>query len=373
MAAGEDGLYLGLISGTSADGIDVAAVDLRGARVELVAGRTYPWDAPLRAQILRVSQHEPLLSLDAFGELDTAVADAFAGAALQLIEDFALDRAAVRAIGSHGQTLRHRPRGERPFTLQVGDPSRIAERSGCTVVADFRRRDVAAGGQGAPLVPAFHAAVFGADQARAIVNIGGIANITCLPAGGQGTVMGFDCGPGNMLLDLWAQRHLDRPYDADGRFAASGRVSETLLQALRAEPFFALAPPKSTGRDLFNAAWLDKKLAAHAPLPAADVQATLTALTAETIAAAIADHATDATEVIICGGGARNATLMSMLGRLCAPRALRSSADIGVPPEHVEALAFAWLACAHVEGRSANLPEVTGARGARLLGALYPR
>lgn len=363
-------LFIGLMSGTSLDGIDAVLADLGGPQPRTRAHVHRPFEPALRDALLALNlRGDDELHRAALAGADLARASAAAVHAL--LQSARVTAADVRAIGSHGQTVRHQP--GLGYTIQLNAPALLAELTGIDVVADFRARDVAAGGQGAPLVPAFHAAVFGAEQARAIVNIGGIANITCLPAGGQGTVMGFDCGPGNMLLDLWAQRHLDRPYDADGRFAASGRVSETLLQALRAEPFFALAPPKSTGRDLFNAAWLDQKLAAHAPLPAADVQATLTALTAETIAAAIADHASDATEVIICGGGARNAALMSMLGPLCAPRALRSSADIGVPPEHVEALAFAWLACAYVEGRSANLPEVTGARGARLLGALYPR
>jgi anhydro-N-acetylmuramic acid kinase len=363
-------LFIGLMSGTSLDGIDAVLADLGGVQPRTLAHVHRPFAPALRGALLA-------LNLRGDDELHRAaragadLARASAAAVDALLQAAGVTAAAVRAIGSHGQTVRHQP--ALGYTIQLDAPALLAELTGIDVVADFRSRDIAAGGQGAPLVPAFHAAVFGAAHARAIVNIGGIANITCLPAAGQRSVNGFDCGPGNVLLDLWAQRHLDRPYDANGAFAASGRVSETLLEALRAEPFFALAPPKSTGRDLFNAAWLDEKLAAHAALTAADVQATLTALTAHGIADAIASHATDAAEVIVCGGGARNATLMSMLGRLCAPLTLQSSDALGVPAEHVEALAFAWLARAHVDRRSANLPDVTGARGARVLGALYPR
>lgn len=363
-------LFIGLMSGTSLDGIDAVLADFGGAQPRTLAHVYRPFAPALRDALLALNQRgDDELHRAALAGADLARASAAAVHAL--LQAAGVTAAEVRAIGSHGQTVRHQP--ALGYTIQLDAPALLAELTGIDVVADFRSRDVAAGGQGAPLVPAFHAAMFGAARARAIVNIGGIANITRLPAAGQGTVTGFDCGPGNVLLDLWAQRHLDRPYDADGAFAASGRVSETLLQALRAEPFFALAAPKSTGRDLFNAAWLDEKLASHAALPVADVQATLTALTAHGIAGAIADHATDATEVIVCGGGARNATLMAMLKRLCAPRALRSSDALGIPAEHVEALAFAWLARAHIEGRSANLPDVTGARGARRLGALYPR
>ena len=358
------------MSGTSLDGIDAVLADFGRAQPRTLGHVHQPFEPALRQALLALnSRGDDELHRAALAGADLARASAAAVHAL--LQAAGVTTAEVRAIGSHGQTVRHQP--ALGYTIQLNAPALLAELTSIDVVADFRSRDIAAGGQGAPLVPAFHAAVFGADQARAIVNIGGIANITGLPAGGQGTAIGFDCGPGNVLLDLWAQRHLGRPYDADGNFAASGRVSEALLEALLTEPFFALDPPKSTGRDLFNAAWLDARLAAHAHLPAADVQATLTMLTAQGIARAVATHAADAAEVIVCGGGARNAALMSVLGRLCAPRALRSSADVGVPPEHVEALAFAWLALAHVEGRGANLPEVTGARGTRLLGALYPR
>jgi anhydro-N-acetylmuramic acid kinase len=379
MPAGEDGLYLGLISGTSADGIDVAAVELHGAQVALVAGRTYPWEEALRAQILRVSQHEPLVSLDEFGELDTAVADAFADAALKLIDEFALDRSVVRAIGSHGQTLRHRPRGPRPFTLQIGDPSRIAERSGCTVVADFRRRDVAAGGQGAPLVPAFHRAVFSADEeARAVLNIGGIANLSLLGGsahrsteGAQAPVLGFDCGPGNGLMDAWCLRHRGQPFDAGGAFAGEGGVDPGLLQRLLADAYLAESPPKSSGRDRYHLAWLESQMAGVSASPA-DVQATLLEFTAASIALALERWQPQGRRVLVCGGGVHNPRLLARLAALLPGRTVESTAAHGVDPDFVEAMTFAWLARETLAGRPGNLCEATGAAGPRVLGGIFP-
>ena len=379
MPAGGDGLYLGLISGTSADGIDVAAVDLRGAQVELVAGRTYPWDDRLRAQILRVSQQEPLISLDEFGELETAVADAFTEAALKLIEDFALDRSALRALGSHGQTLRHRPSGPRPFTLQIGDPSRIAERTGFTVVADFRRRDVAAGGQGAPLVPAFHRAVFSAEgEPRAVLNIGGIANLSLLGGsalspveGAQAPVLGFDCGPGNGLMDAWCLRHRGQAYDAGGAFAAEGEVDPGLLRRLLDDPYLAAPPPKSSGRDRYHLAWLESQMAGASAAPA-DVQATLLEFTAVSIKQALERWQPQGRRVLVCGGGVHNSRLLSRLRALLPGRIIESTAAHGVDPDFVEAMTFAWLARETLAGRPGNLCEATGARGPRVLGGVWP-
>ena len=363
--------FIGLMSGTSLDGIDAVLADFAGPQPRTLAHAHQPFAPALRETLLALNTPgDDELHRAALAAAD--LARACAQAVRALLATAGVDADGVRAIGAHGQTVRHRP--ELGYTIQLNAPALLAELSGIDVVADFRSRDVAAGGQGAPLVPAFHAAVFGAPQARAVVNIGGIANVTALPgAGGRSQVIGFDCGPGNVLLDLWAQRHLGQPFDADGNFASSGSVNEALLDDLLADPFFALPPPKSTGRDLFNARWLDARLARHAPLAPASVQATLTALTATGIARAIAGHAADAADMIICGGGARNATLMATLAHLCAPRVLRSSDSLGVPAEQVEALAFAWLARAHVEARAGNLPAVTGARGARMLGALYPR
>jgi anhydro-N-acetylmuramic acid kinase len=275
------------------------------------------------------------------------------------------------AAGVHGQTVRHRP--EQGWTLQINNPARVAERAYVTIVADFRSRDVAAGGQGAPLVPAFHAALFGDPLIhRAIVNIGGIANVTDLPP--RGAVSGFDTGPGNVLMDLWSARRRGMPFDLNGAWAAQGRVDPALLAALLSEPYFAAAPPKSTGRDLFNAGWLDAMLAQiHWSGRHEDTQATLAVLTARTIADAVRAHAAGAAELLVCGGGANNATLLRMLAMELEPRVVATTGDRGVAAEHVEALAFAWLAREALAGRPANLPAVTGARGARILGAIYPR
>jgi anhydro-N-acetylmuramic acid kinase len=284
----------------------------------------------------------------------------------------------VAAAGVHGQTVRHRP--DLGWTIQLNDPARVAERAGMAVVADFRRRDVAAGGQGAPLVPAFHAAMFGAtEEHRVIVNVGGIANLTDLPPRGPARppaegVRGFDTGPGNVLSDLWHARHRGGAYDVDGAWARSGRADPELLALLLAEPYFSQPPPKSTGRDLFAATWLDARLAAvgRAIEPAA-VQATLVALTARSVGDAVRKHCAAATTVLVCGGGARNAALMSALARELAPRSVATTAALGVAVDHVEALAFAWLARETLAGRPGNLPAVTGARGPRVLGAITPR
>jgi anhydro-N-acetylmuramic acid kinase len=366
---GQDGLYLGLISGTSADGIDVAAVELSADRIELIAGRTYAWEPALRAEILRVSQIDPTVSLDSFGELETAVADAFAEAALKLLDDFKIDRARVAAIGSHGQTLRHRSHGPRAFTLQIGDPSRIAERTGCSVVADFRRRDVAAGGQGAPLVPAFHRAVFAKpDEARAVLNIGGIANLTLL---GDGPVLGFDCGPGNGLMDAWCLHHRGSGFDADGAFAAEGAVNDALLARLMADDYLLAPPPKSSGRDRYHLGWLESQLDGRELAPE-DVQATLLEFTAASIADALVRWQPDGARVLVCGGGVHNPRLMQRLAAHLPGRSVESTSAHGVDPDFVEAMTFAWLARETLAGRPGNLHEATGAAGPRVLGGIYP-
>ncbi|GAB3548127.1 anhydro-N-acetylmuramic acid kinase [Noviherbaspirillum agri] len=279
----------------------------------------------------------------------------------------------VRAIGAHGQTVRHRP--ELGFTRQTGNPSLLAELTGIDVIADFRSRDIAAGGQGAPLVPAFHQAIFGTEnEVRVVANIGGISNISVLSKGNE--VIGFDTGPGNILLDAWVGRHLDKPFDADGAWGASGHVIPPLLGELRDEAFFKLPPPKSTGRDLFHTVWLDSKIARFADASPPDVQATLAALTATTLADAIHSHAPTARAVYVCGGGAHNTHLMKLLQKAlteCGHAAsVQSTSALGVSPNHVEALAFAWLAHRHAEKKAGNLPSVTGAKGTRILGCLYP-
>jgi anhydro-N-acetylmuramic acid kinase len=277
---------------------------------------------------------------------------------------------AVCAIGSHGQTLLHRPRGPAPFTMQIGDPNLIAERCGVDVVADFRRRDMAAGGEAAPLAPAFHAAVFArAGEDVAVVNVGGIANVTVL--GADGSVLGFDTGPGNCLMDLWATRTLGQPYDRDGAQAASGAVDEALLGALLAEPYLALPFPKSTGRELFNSPWLEARLGG-ASRAAADVQATLSEYTARTIAGAIVDLAGLAPEVLyVCGGGAFNGELMRRIAARMPGTGVTDTSALGIPPDQVEAALFAWLAYRRMANLAGNHPQVTGARGRRVLGAIY--
>ncbi|KAB7769180.1 anhydro-N-acetylmuramic acid kinase [Xanthomonas maliensis] len=368
-------LYLGLMSGTSADGIDAALVrfaDASHRRCDLVAGTTVAWDPPLRDSLLALGQGAETVTIDALGQLDAQVGLAFAAAANQLIGDSGVERARIRAIGSHGQTIRHRPLADPAFTWQIGDASRIAEHTRLTTVADFRRRDVAAGGQGAPLMPAFHLAMLGAaDEDRAVLNLGGIGNLTLLPRAGAGAVRGFDTGPANALLDSWCQRHLGQHYDADGRFAASGRVDEELLGRLQADPWFALPPPKSTGREQFHLDWVVRAMGPAALAPA-DVQATLLELTAATVASALRNLQPDTRRVLVCGGGVRNPVLMARLAARLPRMQVESSAGYGLDPDYLEAMGFAWLAAEVLAGRPANLPAVTGATGARLLGAIYP-
>ncbi len=360
-------LYLGLISGTSADGIDAALVRFEPA-LEVLATATTAYPGGLRDEVLALTRADAAIPLDSLGRLDTALGACFADAALDLLRQAAIAPAEVRAIGSHGQTVRHRPDGALPFTLQLGDPSVIAERTGIATIADFRRADVAAGGQGAPLAPAFHAAVLGCDDAiRAVLNLGGIANLTLLVPGKP--VLGFDTGPANCLLDAWAMRHLGVPRDENGDWASSGCVDPGLLGRWLADPYLALAPPKSSGREYFNLDWLDAiGVGDAAPV---DVQATLLAFSARSIADAITTHAQGVRDVVVCGGGVHNAALMTALARAIAPIELRSSADFGFDPDYIEASAFAWLARERLAGRPGNLPSVTGARGPRLLGAIH--
>ena len=366
-------LFLGLISGTSADGIDAALVrfadDAAHARPELVFGRTYAWDPMLRARLVALGQQSAQLTLDEVGELDVRIGRAFANAANAAIADSGIDRGELAAIGSHGQTLRHRAHGNVPYTLQLGDPSSIAERCGVAVVADFRRRDVAAGGHGAPLVPAFHAATLhDAGEDRAVLNLGGIANFTLLPA--HGAVRGFDTGPANGLMDAWCLRHTGQGFDAGGAFAASGQVDDGLLARLLDEPWFALPPPKSTGRDQFHLDWVASKLAGDES--AADVQATLLALTVRTVADALRASQPETRRLIACGGGVHNPALMVALANAMPGIHVESSAAHGLDPDSVEAMAFAWLARETLANRPGNLPAVTGAAGPRVLGGIYP-
>lgn len=365
--------FLGLISGTSADGIDAALVrfvdDDPHATPELVFGETYPWEPILRERLVELGQLATSITLDEVGELDVRVGRAFAQAGRAAMQAAGVDASVLDAIGSHGQTLRHRPFGEIPFTLQLGDAATIAERCGVRVVAEFRRRDVAAGGHGAPLVPAFHAATLhsGAEN-RAVLNLGGIGNFTLLPK--QGEVRGFDTGPANGLMDAWCLRHLGHAYDAGGAFAAQGRVDQHLLERLLEDTWFSQPPPKSTGRDTFNLRWVDAHLKGGES--SADVQATLLALSVRTITDALRASQPDTQRVIACGGGVHNRVLMDSLAGALPGMVVESSDTHGMDPDFVEAMAFAWLARETLAGRPGNLPAVTGAAGLRVLGAVYP-
>ncbi len=367
--------FIGLISGTSADGIDAALLTVSkeapGAtpRIAVAHARTTPYPPALRATILRVSQVDARLDLDEFGALDTAIGEAFAQAADALMAEAGLSPADVRAIGSHGQTLRHRPRPPHRFTLQVGDPNVIAERTGCDVVADFRRRDVAAGGEGAPLMPAFHAAVLGhPGEVRAVLNLGGIGNLTLLPP--DGPVRGFDTGPANGLMDAWCLEHTGHAYDAGGAWGATGRVLPALLQRCLAEPWLALPPPKSSGRDQFHLGWLRARLGGGEA--AQDVQATLVEFSARSIVDALQATQPGTTRLVACGGGVHNALLMARLAAMLPGVVVESSAEHGIDPDAVEASGFAWLAWQTLERRPGNRPEVTGAAGPRVLGVIVP-
>lgn len=361
-------LYLGLISGTSADGIDAALLAVEPA-IGVQAAASFPYPEDLRARIIALARADVRLSLDELGTLDAAIGLAFADAATTLLTESGVDPARVRAIGSHGQTVRHRPDIEPPFTLQLGNPALIAERTGIDVVADFRRADMAAGGQGAPLAPAFHAAAFAdSDTTRAVLNLGGIANVTVLAPGAP--VRGFDTGPANCLLDGWAQRHLGADRDDGGGWAASGRIDEGLLASCLADPYFSLPPPKSTGREYFHLDWLGQHL--QGDVAPVDVQATLVAVTAGSVADALRGCGVAMEQVLVCGGGVHNPVLMAALAAALAPAKVVSSASQGLDPDFIEAAAFAWLAERHLADLPGNLPEVTGARGSRVLGARYP-
>jgi len=368
-------LYIGLMSGTSLDGVDgvLARFAQRGDAIEATLATAYvPFGDTLRADLMAL-QGAGGNEIEREALAANMLARHYADCVAQLLAESRLAAGDIRAIGVHGQTIRHRP--ELGFTRQTNNPALLAELTRIDVIADFRSRDVAAGGQGAPLVPAFHRAVFGdAAQSRVVVNIGGIANVSILPAGTGNGTFGFDTGPGNVLMDAWIQRHRGQPYDADGAWGASGRVHAALLARLREEAFFRLPPPKSSGRDLFHLAWLQQALdRVPGPIAPADVQTTLAALTAGTIADAIAAHAPQTDSIYVCGGGAENGFLMGLLQQTLGARiSVASTTALGMAPNHVEALAFAWLARRFDLRLPGNLPAVTGARAPRVLGALYP-
>lgn len=360
-------LYIGVMSGTSLDGLDFALID-QTERTALVGTHYEPMPDQLRQDLLALCASGPdELARAALAEQSWAELASLGIA--KLLTQHRIDSSAVRAIGSHGQTIRHEPK--HGFTIQIGHPSLIAERTKISVVSDFRSRDMAAGGQGAPLVPAFHEAMFGdVSRPRAVLNIGGFSNLSLIHP--TNPVCGFDCGPGNVLLDAWIHRHQGRAFDQNGEWADSGCVNEHLLRALLNDRFFSRKGPKSTGRELFNLAWLDGKLASSSQTHAADVQATLLELTARSICDALLTAQPDTQDLLVCGGGAHNATLMRRLQALLPECQVLSTAKYGVEPDWIEAMAFAWLAHCCIERIPANRPSVTGARGLRVLGAVYP-
>lgn len=364
--------FIGLMSGTSLDGVDGVLVDLGAGRCAVARHESAPLPPQLRAELLALNEAGGVDELHRAQLAANALAHVYAAVVQALLRGQGLNASQVLAIGAHGQTVRHRPQefDGTGYTVQLNNPALLAELSAITVVADFRSRDVAAGGQGAPLVPAFHRGVFGrTHESVAVLNLGGIANLSVLHA--DGSTLGWDCGVANALLDHWCALHRGQPYDAAGAWARSGQVLPDLLATLLAEPYLALAPPKSTGRDLFHAQWLRQQLAQHASARPEDVQATLAEFTAQACAQDMRRYAPGAGLLMVCGGGALNDDLMARLSALLPGVAVESSAAHGLPPLQVEAAAFAWLARACLDGCAAHLPAVTGARGARILGAIY--
>lgn len=356
------------MSGTSMDGIDAILVSFPDGQVQIHATHSAPYPDDIRERLANLSQNRG--SPDELGELDHFVGALFADAAVELLNKSDLTANQIRGIGSHGQTLRHQPDGSAPFTLQIGDPTLIAERTGITTVADFRRRDLAAGGQGAPLVPAFHKAFFADhNEDRCILNLGGIANLSHLPSGNGQPVTGFDTGPANSLLDAWCKDQTGQAFDRDGVWAGEGEVNQALLSDMLSDAYFQRQPPKSTGTEKFNLDWVKTSLARHPDVSAVDVQRTLLELTAITVAQQLPKR--PSMTVFACGGGTRNPVLIKELQRTCSPCTVTTTASIGLDPQWVEPSAFAWLARQTLAGRPGNLPEVTGAKGERILGAVY--
>lgn len=373
--------FIGLMSGTSLDGVDGVLVDFSGDPIRVVAAATEPFAPAFRAELLALNTPADN-ELHRAARAGTQLAAVYARVVRQLLEQASkhgIAAAQIEAIGAHGQTVRHLPQrtGDEAsgagYTIQLNNPALLAELTGIDVVADFRGRDVAAGGQGAPLVPAFHQSVFGrADAMVSVLNLGGIANISVLPAAEKSDILGFDCGPGNALMDAWCQQHTGQPFDAGGAWAAGGKLLPALLASLLNEPYFSAPPPKSTGRDLFSLAWLAGKLAPFRAERPQDIQNTLTELTASACISSVSSYGKDSAELLVCGGGAFNTHLMQRLQAGLPTMRVRTSAAHGLPPLQVEAAAFAWLARQAVRRQPGNLASVTGAAGPRVLGAIYP-
>ncbi|MCY7260323.1 MULTISPECIES: anhydro-N-acetylmuramic acid kinase [Pseudomonas chlororaphis group] len=360
-------LYIGVMSGTSLDGLDIALIEQSPA-IRLIATHYIPMPETLRAELLSLCASGPdEIARSAMAQQHWV--KLAAQGIHSLLQQQQLQAQDIRAVGSHGQTVRHEP--SRGFTVQIGNPALLTELTGITVISDFRSRDVAAGGQGAPLVPAFHEALFEQRSGkRAVLNVGGFSNLSLIETAKP--VAGFDCGPGNVLLDAWIQTQRAETFDRNGQWAASGQLDQALLKTLLSDPFFATQGPKSTGREVFNLQWLNQHLAQHPAIPAENVQATLLELTALTIVDSLQAAQVGTQELLVCGGGAHNGTLMRRLSALLPGTQVNSTAVYGVDPDWVEAMAFAWLAHCCLEGIAANRPSVTGARGLRVLGAIYP-
>lgn len=364
--------YIGLMSGTSVDAIDCALIDTANNQVRLHCATTFPIPDKITNDIHRLCADGKSANLHDVAKSDVAIGRLMADAALNLLAECQLDKKNILAIGSHGQTVFHSPHGKYPYTLQIGDPNIIAEKTGITTVADFRRRDIAAGGEGAPLVPLFHHHAFHSDKEnRVILNIGGIANITILPASKHRTVTGFDTGPGNTLMDQWTLLHKGKPMDTHGTFAAAGSVDDALLQSLLSDDYFSRPAPKSSGREYFNLDWLRSYLI-NGNIEAEHIQATLCQLTATSIINAIRKNAPDTDAIFVCGGGCHNPVLMSALRAEAKDISIEDTQHLNIDPDWVEAITFAWLAKNTLQGQTGNLPSVTGARSAVILGGIYP-
>ena len=361
-------LYIGLMSGTSVDGIDTALVDFSSEKPQLIAFDYQPFSEEIKTKIQRISlANQPLLLSD-YGALDCKLGRLFADAVNNLLKKSGISADKIKAIGSHGQTVYHQPDTDFPFSLQISDPNIIAQKTGITTVADFRRRDMAAGGQGAPLAPAFHQAVFARSEKNVtLVNIGGIANVTALM---PDKIIAFDTGPGNTLMDYWIKKQLNREYDANGDWAKTGKVIPELLARFKQADYFAAPPPKSTGKEYFSVAWLEQHLSLFDNHKAEDVQATLCHLTAETINEAMANYAPETEQLLVCGGGVHNDYLMKLLAG--KNYSVSSTEEYGVHPDQMEAIAFAWLARQTLNNLSGNLTQVTGAKTPVILGGIYP-
>lgn len=365
----QSGRYIGVMSGTSLDGVDVVLATIDDTMVAQQASLSWPMPVTLKQAILDICQGQPL-TLSQLGQLDVQLGRLFADAVNALLEQQKLRPQDIVAIGCHGQTVWHEPGGEAPHTLQIGDNNQIVARTGITVVGDFRRRDIALGGQGAPLVPAFHQALLGhPTERRMVLNIGGIANLSMLIPGQP--VRGYDTGPGNMLMDAWIWRQCGKPYDKDALWATTGTVVIPLLQSMLSDPWFSLPAPKSTGREYFNYGWIERQLSAFPGIHPRDVQATLTELTAVSISEQVLLSG-GCDRLMVCGGGSRNPLLMARLAALLPGTEVSSTDEAGISGDDMEALAFAWLAWRTIAGLPGNLPSVTGAREASVLGAIFP-